>query len=104
MISIQTQISIIQAIVYFIAAAVPIYLSFIIKKYNNRNNAFRNLTMVLAAFVIIQGIYHSAGALGLSLLAKAILEPLSFAILLFFGVIYLINRSKAKEEEVKEVQ
>jgi hypothetical protein len=104
MISIQTQISIIQAIVYFIAAAVPIYLSFIIKKYNNRNNAFRNLTMVLAAFVIIQGIYHSAGALGFSLLAKGILEPLSFAILLFFGVIYLINRSKAKEEEVKEVQ
>ena len=104
MISIQTQISIIQAIVYFIAAAVPIYLSFIINKYNNRNNAFRNLTMVLAAFVIIQGIYHSAGALGFSLLAKGILEPLSFAILLFFGVIYLINRSKAKEEEVKEVQ
>ena len=87
---------------YFIAAAVPIYLIFIIKKYNNRNNHFRNLTMALAAFVIIQGIYHSAGALGYNLLAKGILEPLSFGILLFFGIIYLINRSKAMK--VKEVQ
>ena len=87
---------------YFIAAAVPIYLLFIIKKYNNRNNHFRNLTMALAAFVIIQGIYHSAGALGYNLLAKEILEPLSFGILLFFGIIYLINRSNTKK--VKEVQ
>jgi len=58
--------------------------------------------MALAAFVIIQGVYHSAGALGYILLAKTVLEPLSFGILLFFGIIYLINRSKA--EKVKEVQ
>ncbi|MDQ6865449.1 MAG: hypothetical protein M3044_16685 [Thermoproteota archaeon] len=103
MILIQTQISIIQSIMYFIAAAVPIYLNFIIKKYNNRNNRFRNLSIVLAGFVIMQGIYHFAGALGFSLLAKAILEPLSFGILLFFGIMYLINRSKRKEE-VKELQ
>src|SRR3989442_6844444 len=73
------------------------------KKYNNRNNRFRNLSIVLAGFVIMQGIYNFAGALGLSLLAKAILEPLSFGILLFFGIMYLINRSKGKEE-VKELQ
>jgi len=53
--------------------------------------------------VIMQCMYHFAGALGFSLLAKAILEPLSFGILLFFGIIYLINRSKGKEE-VKELQ
>jgi uncharacterized membrane protein YfcA len=88
---------------YFIAAAVPIYLNFIIKKYNNRNNRFRNLSIVLAGFVIMQGIYHFVGALGFSLLAKAILEPLSFGILLFFGIMYLINRSKGKEE-VQELQ
>ncbi len=81
----------------------PIYLNFIIKKYNNRNNHFRYLSIVLAGFVIMQGMYHFAGALGFSLLAKAILEPLSFGILLFFGIIYLINRSKGKEE-VKELQ
>jgi hypothetical protein len=53
--------------------------------------------------MIMQGMYHFAGALGFSLLAKAILEPLSFGILLFFGIIYLINRSKGREE-VKELQ
>ena len=104
MISIQSQISIIQTIVYFVAAAVPIYLTFIINRYNNRNNQLRNLTIALAAFVIMQGIYHSGVVLGFSVLAKGVLEPLSIGILLFFGVIYLINRSKAKEQEVKEVQ
>jgi hypothetical protein len=49
--------------------------------------------MAVAASVIIQGVYHSAGALGYGLLAKGILEPLSFGMLLFFGIIYLINRS-----------
>jgi hypothetical protein len=88
--------------VYFIAAAVPIYLIFIMKKYDTTNNHLRNLTIVLAAFVIMQGIYHLVGALGFGLLAKGLLEPLSFGILLLFGIIYLINRSKAKE--VKEVQ
>ena len=105
MISIQTEILIIQSIVYFIAAAVPIYLTFIIKKYNNSNNIsnthFQYLTIILAAFVIIQGIYHSSGALGFSLLAKGVLEPLSFGILIFFGSIYLINKTSAKAEEVR---
>ncbi|HET7147274.1 MAG TPA: hypothetical protein VFI73_02135 [Candidatus Nitrosopolaris sp.] len=99
----QTQISIIQSIVYFIAAAVPLYLNFVIKKYHNKEARFRNLSIVLAAFVILQGIYHSASALGFSLLAKMIVEPLSFGMLLLFGLIYLINRSKGKEE-VKELQ
>ena len=70
------------------------------KKYDTTNNHLRNLTIVLAVFVIMQGIYHLVGALGFGLLAKGLLEPLSFGILLLFGIIYLINRSKAKE--VKE--
>jgi hypothetical protein len=90
--------------VYFIAAAVPIYLTFIIKKYNNNNISnthFQYLTIILAVFVIIQGIYHSAGALCFSLLAKGILEPLSFGILIFFGSIYLISKTRAKAEELR---
>jgi uncharacterized membrane protein len=92
--------------VYFIAAVVPIYLTFIIKKYNNNNNIsnthFQYLTIILAVFVIIQGIYHSAGALGFSLLAKGILEPLSLVILLLFGALYLITKTRTKsEEEIK---
>ena len=102
MISIQNEIPIIQAIVYFIAAAVPIYLTLVIKKYNNRNIYFQYLTIVLAAFVVTQGIYHSAGALGFSLLAKGILEPLSFGILILLGVVHLVTKARTKnEEEVK---
>ena len=101
MISIQTEIPTIQAIVYFIAAVVPIYLTVVIKKSLNRNNNFKNLLIVLAVFVIMQGIYHSVSALGFSLLAKGILEPLSFGILIFFGSIYLINKTSAKAEEVR---
>ena len=104
MISVQGEVSIIQTTVYFIAAAVPIYLTYIIKRYNNRDIHLRNLTIVLAAFLIMQGIYHFVGALGFNVLAKMILEPLSFGILLLFGVIYLFNRSRIKRGEIKEAR
>jgi hypothetical protein len=95
--------------VYFIAAAIPIYFIYILKERkiddtNNNNNKykhFRLLSIVLAGFVILQGFYHLIGALGFTLLAKGILEPLSFGILLLFGGIYFTNRSKGKKEEYK---
>jgi hypothetical protein len=99
LISIHPEIPTIQAIVYFIAAVVPIYLTFIMKKHDNRNNHFQNLTIVLAAFLVMQGIYHSADAFGFSLYAKGILEPLSFGILVLFGVLYLNSKTRAKNEE-----
>lgn len=107
MISIQTEIQITQSIIYFIAAAIPIYLTCILRKRNDRGNnnsnyyRFKILTIILAGFVLMQAFYHIVESLGFRLLAKGILEPLSFGILLFFGVIYFVNRSKAKKEEVK---
>ena len=101
---IQTQISIIQAIVYFVAAAVPIYLFFILKRHDNsyNNHHFRNLLIVLAGFVLVQGIYHFVGAVGFNMLAKGILEPISFVILLLFGIIYFVtNGSIVKKSDVK---
>ena len=63
------------------------------------------LTIILAGFVLMQAIYHAIGALGFSLLAKGILtEPLSFVILLFFGVIYLVSKIRTKSEEEVKVQ
>jgi uncharacterized membrane protein YfcA len=103
LISIQTEIPTIQAIVYFIAAVVPIYLTVVMKKYRNRNNNFRNLLIVLAVFVIMQGIYHSVGALGFSLLAKGILEPLSLGILILFAVFYINSKRRTKNEEKVKV-
>lgn len=111
MISIPTEIQITQSIVYFIAAAIPIYLTRILKKRtdgnnnnNNNNKHFKVLTIILAGFVLMQAIYHAIGALGFSLLAKGILEPLSFVILLFFGVIYLVSKIRTKSEEEVKVQ
>ena len=101
---IQTQISIIQAIVYFVAAAVPLYLFFILKRHDNsyNNHHFRNLLIVLAGFVLVQGIYHFVGAVGFNMLAKGILEPISFVILLLFGIIYFVtNGSIVKKRDVK---
>jgi putative Mn2+ efflux pump MntP len=110
LISIPTEIQITQSMVYFIAAAIPIYLTSILKKRtdgnnnNNNNKHFKVLTIILAGFVLMQAIYHAIGALGFSLLAKGILEPLSFVILLFFGVIYLVNKIRTKSEEEVKVQ
>jgi hypothetical protein len=106
LISIPTEIQITQSIVYFIAAAIPIYLTRILKKRTdgNNNKHFKVLTIILAGFVLMQAIYHAIGALGFSLLAKGVLEPLSFVILLFFGVIYLVNKIRTKSEEEVKVQ
>ncbi|HEY6883903.1 MAG TPA: hypothetical protein VI278_07690 [Nitrososphaeraceae archaeon] len=111
MISISTEIQIAQSVVYFIAAAIPIYLTRILKKRTDRNNNNNNnnkyfmmLTIILAGFVLMQGIYHAIGALGFSLLAKGVLEPLSFVILLFFGIIFLVSKIKTKSEKEVKVQ
>jgi hypothetical protein len=106
LISIPTEIQITQSIVYFIAAAIPIYLTRILKKRTdgNNNKHFKVLTIILAGFVLMQAIYHAIGALGFSLLAKGVLEPLSFVILLFFGVIYLVSKIRTKSEEEVKVQ
>jgi hypothetical protein len=51
LISIQTEILVTQFIVYFIAAAIPIYLTFLLKKkIGNDDNHFKRLTIVLASF------------------------------------------------------
>jgi hypothetical protein len=110
LISISTEIQIAQSVVYFIAAAIPIYLTRILKKRADRNNNNNNnkyfimLTIILAGFVLTQGIYHAIGAFGFSLLAKEVLEPLSFVILLFFGIIFLVSKIKTKSEKEVKVQ
>ena len=111
MISISTEIQIAQSVVYFIAAAIPIYLTRILKKRADRNNNNNNnnkyfimLTIILAGFVLMQGIYHAIGALGFSLLAKGVLEPLSFVILFSFGIIFLVSKIKTKSEKEVKVQ
>ena len=67
----------------------------IISNSSNNNGHFRNISIILAGFILIYTGYR-IGAIGFSLLAKGMLEPLPFAILLFFVVIYLIDKVNAK--------
>jgi hypothetical protein len=67
----------------------------------NDDKHFKRLTIVFASFILVQGFYHTASFFGYKLLAKGVLEPLSFGILIIFGSIYLINKVRIKAEEIR---
>ena len=94
----------IDAIVYLIAAAIPMY--FILKSRksidNNNNNHLLRLTTALVGFIFIQILYHIARIAGFRLLAKGFLEPLSMALLLLFGIIYIISIWKTKTQRQQQ--
>lgn len=93
----------IDSIVYLIAAAIPIY--FILKSrksIDSNNNHLLRLTTALVGFIFVQVLYHIAGIAGFRLLAKGFLEPLSMALLLLFGIIYIISIWKTKRQRQQQ--
>ena len=90
--------NLVQAVVYFIAATVPVYFILKLKNTNNDNDKkhLRNMTILLVSFILIQGVYHFAGTIGFKLFAKGLLEPLSIMVLLSFGILYLIGVLKER--------
>jgi hypothetical protein len=90
--------NLIQAVVYFIAAIVPVYFILKSKNTNNDNGKrhLRNMTILLVSFILIQGVYHIAGTIGFRLFSKGLLEPLSIMVLLSFGILYLIGVLKER--------
>ena len=94
----QSYYNLIQAVVYFIAATVPVYFILKLKNINNDNGKrhLRNMTILLVSFILIQGVYHIAGTIGFRLFAKGLLEPLSIMVLLSFGILYLIGVLKER--------
>jgi cytochrome bd-type quinol oxidase subunit 2 len=94
----------IDAIVYLIAAAIPIYFISKSRKgiHSTNNNHLLKLTIILVGFILIQVLYHIAGIAGFRLLAKGLLEPLSMAALLFFGIIYIISIWKTKRQRQRQ--
>lgn len=89
---IQTEFHFFNTIAVFFAAVVPIYLSLKLKDKN-----IKKLTILLAAFVVIHGIYHAAGSLGWMFLAKGILDPISAGTLLAFGLYYFVMIKSKRE-------
>jgi hypothetical protein len=94
---VQPPYHLIDAVTYFIAAAVPIY--FLIKSKGSINNPMRKLMMALAGFIVAQGVYHIAGMLGLNLLSKTILEPLSAGVLVLTALVYILTSRKMQRQE-----
>jgi hypothetical protein len=93
------------ALLYFLAAIIPIYFVFksTSSSTNNNNNfhrCLRILSIIIASFVLMQGFYHVAGSLGLKLLSKGILEPFSISLLAVFAITYfIVNTSKTRKKE-----
>jgi len=78
----ETQLHFISAVLILLAAIVPIYLT--IKLKDN----LKKLTAILSIFILIHAAYQVVGFFGLNLLADGVLEPLSVAVLIFFGIVY----------------
>ncbi|MGQ0792126.1 MAG: hypothetical protein ACT4NJ_07910 [Nitrosopumilaceae archaeon] len=77
------EINMVNSMIVFFAAAIPIYLSFHLK------NKLRILTILLSIFAVIHAIYHATEVFGYTDIAEGILEPLSVVLLISFGLVYL---------------
>jgi hypothetical protein len=80
------------AVLILLAAVIPIY--FCIKLKNN----FRILMMTLSIFAVIHGTYHIFEVVGYEILAENYVEPISYAVLICFGLYYLKIRTGMKIE------
>jgi hypothetical protein len=77
----ETQLHFVSAVVSLLASIIPIYLT--IKLKDN----LKRLTAILSIFILIHAVYQLVGFYGFDLLA-GVFEPLSAAVLIFFGIVY----------------
>lgn len=75
------------------AAFVSVFLSLKLK------GKVRNLATILSIFIVTHLIYHITGALGMDFLSNTILKPLSYSVLIFFGLYYIIIKKKVVRNE-----
>lgn len=88
----------IDAFVYFVAAAIPLYFIMRLDKDgDDKNKRLRRLTIMLFGFVLLQGIYHILSIFGSKIITKGIIEPLSFVAMFFFGLLYLMELLREKK-------
>ena len=92
----ETQLHFISAVVILLAAIIPIYLT--IKLKDN----LKKLTAILSIFILIHAVYQIVGFYGFNLLAEGVFEPLSVAVLIFFGIVYS-GLSKEKNMSIKNM-
>lgn len=78
----ETQLHLINGVVILLAATVPIY--FTLKLRGN----LRKLTAILSAFILMHAVYCWLDFFGFDLLSDGVFEPVSAAVLVFFGMFY----------------
>lgn len=82
-----TAFHVISVIAIFSAAIIPIYIS--IKVSGTNKFRIRTITIILALFILIHGLYHLAELFGYRILGEGLLEPLSVVILILFGIMMI---------------
>ena len=78
----ETQLLLLNGVVALLAAAIPIYLTI------RLNNNLRKLTAILSIFILMHAVYCWLDFFGFDFLSDGVFEPLSAAILMFFGISY----------------
>ena len=91
----ETQLHFVSAVVILLASVIPIYLT--IKLKDN----LKKLTALLSVFILIHAVYQIVGFYGFDLLA-GVFEPLSAAVLIFFGIVYS-GLSREKNISIKNM-
>jgi chromate transport protein ChrA len=82
-----TAFQVISVIAIFSAAIIPIYISIRVRGANKIR--IRTVTIILAVFILIHGLYHLAELFGYHRLGEELLEPLSVVILILFGIMMI---------------
>jgi hypothetical protein len=88
----ESQLYLVNGLVALLAAAIPIYLTI------RLNNNLRKLTVILSIFILMHAVYCWLNYFGFDFLSDGIFEPLSAAVLMFFGISYY---EIAKQEKVR---
>ncbi len=93
----ETQLHFISSIVILLAAAVPIYLT------TKVSGELKRLTALLSIFIFIHAIYQIASFYDLKVLADNVFEPLSAAVLIYFGLNYYGQARTKKDTSIKNM-
>jgi hypothetical protein len=86
----ETQLQLVNGVVALLAAAIPIYLTIRLK------DNLRKLTAILSIFILIHAVYCWLGFFGFDFLSDGVFEPLSAAVLMFFGISYYMVANQKK--------
>ena len=91
----ETQLYLVNGVVALLAAAIPIYLTV------RLNNNLKKLTAILSIFIIIHALHYWLEYFRYDVLSDGVFEPLSGAVLLFFGIYYY---EVAKQKKVSIIK